>query len=168
MNTTEPNLELQSHLIELIELQANNNTTHRDSIINKLSKAINDMSIDPDNDKATITMAKVQMIKTYADLLNDTENSKDKIVKSIQKQNDTDHSGNGDMLKQFVKELGNGNVTIQFNGNDNDTEDNSAKLSDEEIDQELDQILDNNNITVNENETKTDSKDLNIEEIIGT
>lgn len=134
--------------IKRLETVTQSTHSHRKKVIDKLSGVVDQMSFDPNSEKASEIEAKSNLISTLLKALNDTDDSHVKVVKlkksvkSDQEQEDTLKNISRTVV-EFAKQLGNaGNITPS--GDETDTIGNA--------DEKLDQLVDNSGIEILEGE----------------
>lgn len=157
---------ISSRVDKEIDLLLNKTSEFNDSrsnTIKKMKLAIDNMSLDPDNDTATKTMAKVSLLKTYSDMMKDVTNDNRDNIKLIQKQAEEDNNTTA-ALGEFIKQL----ASRTFNTRQDVTpiSDTDAEARCTSSEDELDKVISDNNLTILKGELSMDSKDVNIADIL--
>lgn len=121
--------------------------TVREKIISKLESIVDTMKIDPD-DKPSSIEAKVGIINTLASQLNDTDKQQLNRVgiksKIEAEESDTDHKK---AVAEYLKNMSH-------------RKENYTPWSNEEVEEELEQTLEEHDIHISDAELKIDAMDL--------
>jgi uncharacterized coiled-coil protein SlyX len=131
-----------------LELSANKTDATRQSVIDKLSAIVTEMSIDP-NDRATVVEAKRGLIDTLLKALNDVDSQKKNILQLKQKKRDSEIAEDsmkviGRTVTEFMKNLDTRISTIQESG----------AIQNDDIDDDLSAVVAESGVVLSEGETE--------------
>jgi type IV secretory pathway VirB4 component len=122
--------------------------TRREKLLSKLDSIIDNLYIN-DNDKASNTMAKVSVISVYKELLNDTENSTNKLLNTHMRRKENENTA--DTAKDIVEFL----QKLQHNKFNN-----AETIDQKEQEILLQKKLQENNIEISKHELKESAYDF--------
>lgn len=124
----------------------------RNQLYQKLTNVLENLDLNPNNDKSTITEAKLKVLSTLDDLMNSESNEHDRLIKQKLKKREAESTNVvGEIVTEFLRQSG-----TQLPVPDQQTNVNSEK-TDKEIDQAFEQNC--NPINNAETELVSESRD---------